>query len=98
MKRARLSQVLATCLGGGPLMLLATAMDPRCDPTVFKGEMQPVKLDVSAVKVNVNVNLGGSNGEAAQAPGMDERAGQKGPTEVEGTVQHGCLSDGKTCW
>lgn len=63
MKRRRLSQVLATLLWGAAPML---ALDPRCDGSVFKGEMQPMKLDVSGVKINVNV--GGANGDAAEPP------------------------------
>lgn len=62
MTRRRLSQVLATLLGGVAPML---ALDPRCDGSVFKGEMVPVKGEFNGLKVNINV---GSNGEAAEPP------------------------------
>lgn len=83
MKRRRLSQALATLLGGAsPLFVVAVAAGPDCDGQIMKTNMAPVMIDVTGVKVNVNA--GGANAEAAQAPGMDPAAGQKGATEYEG--------------
>lgn len=83
MTRRRLSQALAAFLGGAsPLFVVAVAAGPDCDGQIMKTNMAPVMIDVTGVKVNVNA--GGANAEAAQAPGMDSSAGQKGATEYEG--------------
>lgn len=67
------------------------------DTALIKGEAKVLSPEVTGVKIEINA--GGPNAEPAQSPpGMDPAAGQRGRTEYEGTVQHGCLSDGKTCW
>lgn len=92
--RKTASMALATLLGGAtPLPLLALALDPDCEGGI-KGEVMPV--EVNGIKVDVNVN--NSSSAAQEPPGVDNTAGQPGRTEYPGTPQHGCLSDGKTCW
>lgn len=93
MTRRRLSQALATFLGAvAPLTAL---LDPRCDGSVFKGELQPFKSEINGLKVNVN--LGGSNGEAAEPPPHQQSGAPPGSygtaivcTPIEGTDKVDC--------
>lgn len=90
MRRARLSQILATALGilcasgGGMLSMCGTG-----------AEVNGVKISPTGIRID-QVNISGGGGQQ----GMDDRAGQRGATEYEGT-QLNCRDDGsgtKTCW
>lgn len=86
----------AALLNGGLALCLGMA-SPDCEGEAngIKGEFKPINIEANGVKLDVHL---GASEEAKPPPGMDERAGQKGATEYEGTPQHGCLADGKTCW
>jgi hypothetical protein len=78
-------------------LLLAMADDCAGMKT---GGMTGLQVTGVATTVNINAAASGAAEGAAQA-GMDPAAGQKGATEVQGPVQHGCLkTPGRedVCW
>lgn len=88
MKRLRL------LLAGAVPLVLAMAGDD-CTGLKTGGA-----TGVSIVGASTTININAAAGAAAEgaATSMDPAAGKPGATEIEGTPQHGCLSDGKTCW
>lgn len=94
MKRLR-SQLLATWLGGGPLMMLA-AMADDCAGAKVGGA---TGVSITGVSTTVNINAAAGAAAEGAAQGADPSAGKKSGTEYEGTPQHGCLpSRPEVCW
>jgi len=86
----------ASLLAAGPAMALAMADD--CAGAKVGGA---TGVSITGVSTTVNINAAAGAAAEGAAQGVDPAAGQKGATEGEGRVTHGCLTTpGRqdVCW